>query len=431
MSLPAAAVARAHSRTARWLVAVGGAWSVAQLVAVGRVDLGWDETVYTSQVSAVVPAAYFSAPRARGISWLVAPVAAVSDDPTAIRGYLAVACPGSGWCVAYWPWLRLHARRWSRSRPGCSRRCGSRSSTARRRCPTSGSRWPRWPPPAGSSVPVGDHRPPAAGGAALRGGASRRSCARSTRCSWRLPLLVAVPWWSRWRDWRRLLAVGGGLAAGTVPWVVEAMHVVRRGARPAAGRLTGRGRHVAAVVGGHRRELGRRARAVPPLPALGSRDRAAALVRWPDRGGRGLLAGPANRHDPSDGAADGGRSRRGLPLSVPHRLQRAHDSCCRRTHCWCCRWPSRSPRAGAPGPARWSWWSSSGCSSTRRESSRRSCEAASGNGTRGTQSRRRWRANGSGHRAASPGLGACRWRSTAGAPPLSCPVPTGRPRSRI
>lgn len=58
------------------LGAVTAAFTLAQLVLV-RPDLGlgWDETVYVSQVSGHVPAAYFSAPRSRGISLLVAPIA--------------------------------------------------------------------------------------------------------------------------------------------------------------------------------------------------------------------------------------------------------------------------------------------------------------------------------------------------------------------
>ncbi|KPI06846.1 hypothetical protein OK074_4027 [Actinobacteria bacterium OK074] len=52
--------------------------------------LGWDETVYVSQVNARIPAAYFSAPRSRGISFLVAPLLTVTDSPHALRLYLAV-----------------------------------------------------------------------------------------------------------------------------------------------------------------------------------------------------------------------------------------------------------------------------------------------------------------------------------------------------
>ncbi|MBY8340507.1 hypothetical protein LXH13_16510 [Streptomyces spinosirectus] len=74
-----------------WLAAVAGAFTLAQLVLV-RPDLGlgWDETVYVSQVGGHVPAAFFSAPRARGISLLVAPIASWSDSTALLRVYLAV-----------------------------------------------------------------------------------------------------------------------------------------------------------------------------------------------------------------------------------------------------------------------------------------------------------------------------------------------------
>ncbi|MET7696446.1 hypothetical protein [Streptomyces sp. NPDC005485] len=74
-----------------WLAAVAGAFTLAQLVLVrSDLGLGWDETVYVSQVSGHVPAAFFSAPRARGISLLVAPIASWSDSTALLRVYLAV-----------------------------------------------------------------------------------------------------------------------------------------------------------------------------------------------------------------------------------------------------------------------------------------------------------------------------------------------------
>ncbi|WP_406430469.1 hypothetical protein OHB00_01670 [Streptomyces sp. NBC_00631] len=74
-----------------WPAAVAAAFTLAQLVLV-RPDLGlgWDETVYVSQVSGQVPAAFFSAPRARGISLLAAPIASWSDSTALLRIYLAV-----------------------------------------------------------------------------------------------------------------------------------------------------------------------------------------------------------------------------------------------------------------------------------------------------------------------------------------------------
>ncbi|GAA4627373.1 hypothetical protein GCM10023196_039290 [Actinoallomurus vinaceus] len=94
-------------RPAAPLVIVAVAYGAAQLVgAAAHMRLGWDETVYVSQVSPHVPAAYFSAPRARGITLLAAPVVAVTSSLTALRWYMAVLS-SVGLVVAYWPWTRL------------------------------------------------------------------------------------------------------------------------------------------------------------------------------------------------------------------------------------------------------------------------------------------------------------------------------------
>lgn len=89
-SLPQAVLPR-RLRGEPWLAAVAIVFTVAQLVLV-RPDLGlgWDETVYVSQVSGHTPAAFFSAPRARGVSFLVAPIASWSDSTALLRVYLAV-----------------------------------------------------------------------------------------------------------------------------------------------------------------------------------------------------------------------------------------------------------------------------------------------------------------------------------------------------
>ncbi|MFG2131871.1 hypothetical protein ACGFNV_29210 [Streptomyces sp. NPDC048751] len=90
-SLPPRTARPRRRRGEPWLAAVAAAFTLGQLVLV-RPDLGlgWDETVYVSQVSGHVPAAFFSAPRARGISLLVAPIASWSDSTTLLRVYLAL-----------------------------------------------------------------------------------------------------------------------------------------------------------------------------------------------------------------------------------------------------------------------------------------------------------------------------------------------------
>ncbi|CAM5349373.1 hypothetical protein [Streptomyces abikoensis] len=73
------------------LAAVAAAYAVLQLCyAVAHMHLGWDESVYLSQVDPRTPAAYFSAPRSRGISFLAAPVVALTPSTTVLRVTLAL-----------------------------------------------------------------------------------------------------------------------------------------------------------------------------------------------------------------------------------------------------------------------------------------------------------------------------------------------------
>ncbi|MCT9929713.1 hypothetical protein N5079_05700 [Planotetraspora sp. A-T 1434] len=93
----------------RWhvaLAAVAIGYTAVQLVVTARIGLGWDESVYASQIAHGVPAADFSAPRARGVPLLLTPVAWFTSSVTAIRVYLSVLS-GAGLFVAYLPWLRL------------------------------------------------------------------------------------------------------------------------------------------------------------------------------------------------------------------------------------------------------------------------------------------------------------------------------------
>ncbi|MEV5573256.1 hypothetical protein AB0L06_24700 [Spirillospora sp. NPDC052269] len=89
------------------VVCAGVGFLVAQLLLVStRIPLGWDESLYVSQFSPYVPAGYFSAPRARGITLLVAPIAQVTFSSAALRVYLAVL---SSLALAgtLWIWRRL------------------------------------------------------------------------------------------------------------------------------------------------------------------------------------------------------------------------------------------------------------------------------------------------------------------------------------
>ncbi|MEU0971263.1 hypothetical protein ABZ357_39830 [Streptomyces sp. NPDC005917] len=91
LGLPPLAVRARWARGEPWLVGAAALFTLAQLILVRPgLGLGWDETVYVSQVSGHVPAAFFSAPRARGVPLLVAPITSWSDSTALLRIYLAV-----------------------------------------------------------------------------------------------------------------------------------------------------------------------------------------------------------------------------------------------------------------------------------------------------------------------------------------------------
>ncbi|MFC9946226.1 hypothetical protein [Streptomyces pratensis] len=90
-----------------WLAAVAVVFAAVQLTfVVPGSGLAWDETVYVSQVGGNAPPAFFSAPRARGISYLVAPAAALTTSTTALRIYLALLS-AAGLVLALWIWRKV------------------------------------------------------------------------------------------------------------------------------------------------------------------------------------------------------------------------------------------------------------------------------------------------------------------------------------
>ncbi|OAH13071.1 hypothetical protein [Streptomyces jeddahensis] len=96
-----------------WLILVAAGYFAVQLLfVIPRLGhaLGWDETVYVSQVDPRHPAAYFSAPRSRGTSLLVAPVVAFTGSVTALRVALALFSSTGLW-AAFRIWEPLPGRR--------------------------------------------------------------------------------------------------------------------------------------------------------------------------------------------------------------------------------------------------------------------------------------------------------------------------------
>ncbi|MFI6853987.1 hypothetical protein [Streptomyces sp. NPDC050416] len=201
------------------LAAVAAVFTVAQLVLVRPVlGLGWDEIVYVSQVTSHTPAAFFSAPRSRGVSLLVAPIASWSSSTPLLRVYLALL---SGLA------LYLALRAWRGLFPTRVLVAGGALFA---------SLWvtlfygpqamPNYWVAIGALITVGCFlraRAQPSARAALWGiaaGAALMAWMRPTDAVWvTVPLLVLV---LVRRHWRLLLALVAGLAAGAVEWVIEA-----------------------------------------------------------------------------------------------------------------------------------------------------------------------------------------------------------------
>ncbi|WP_084955293.1 hypothetical protein [Thermoactinospora rubra] len=89
------------------LVLVSLLYGAAQMILISpRMGIGWDESVYASQLAAHAPPAVFSAPRAQGVPLLVAPVVAVTDSVFVLRLYLTAM---STLCLygAFHVWVRI------------------------------------------------------------------------------------------------------------------------------------------------------------------------------------------------------------------------------------------------------------------------------------------------------------------------------------
>ncbi|WP_181785175.1 hypothetical protein [Streptomyces phytophilus] len=197
-------------------------FALAQLALVRPgMGLGWDESVYVSQISGHAPAAFFSAPRARGISLLVAPIAAWSSSTPLLRVYLAVLS-GIGL------WLALRA--WRGLLPAKVVALGGALFA---------SLWvtlfygpqamPNYWVAIGALAGVGcflraqadrARRAPVWG---LAAAGALMALMRPMDAAWvGLPLLLAPLVVRQWRYGRLPVALAAGLAAGAAAWVIEA-----------------------------------------------------------------------------------------------------------------------------------------------------------------------------------------------------------------
>ncbi|MFC9848943.1 hypothetical protein ACFWFF_15430 [Streptomyces sp. NPDC060223] len=205
-----------------WLALVAAAFTVTQLLLVRPgMGLGWDETVYVSQVSAHAPAAFFSAPRARGVSLLVALITSWSSSTELLRVWLALLS-GLGLYLALRIWRKLFPT------PVLAL-AGALFATLWVTVFYGPQAMPNYWVAIGALACAGcflrAHADPSDRAALWGVGLSAALMAwmRPTDAVWvTMPLLVLAVGVRRWRRPRLLVALAAGLVAGAAEWVVEA-----------------------------------------------------------------------------------------------------------------------------------------------------------------------------------------------------------------
>lgn len=244
--------ARAWMASRRWhltLAAVAVCYSTIQLLVTVRVGLGWDESIYVSQVTPGIPPAWFSAPRARGVPLLVAPVTMFTSSVIVIRVYLSLLS-GLGLFLAYLPWVRL--------RPGAAVPAAAALFAGLWTALFYGGEampniWVAFCAVGGAGLFCMAKRKGALVGVALA--FALASLVRPTDASWLALPLVAYGLVTR--RFRAAVAVVAGLAVGWGEWLVEAAlnyhgpfaRLAAAGAKNEAGLHFSLGEHLRALDG--------------------------------------------------------------------------------------------------------------------------------------------------------------------------------------
>jgi len=218
-----------HGAAAPWrrpvvgLLLVAIAFTAVQVIAVPlRLPLGWDEVVYASQASVHAPSAYFSAPRARGISVLATPAVALTSSTMVLRAWMSLLA-GAGLVAAYWPWRRLLPGPVVVGAAACFASLWVVQFYADEVMPNLYVAY-------GTVAAVGWFLHAVSGPQRTRGALLALAASIAFTALVRpadavflaLALLAAALAVRAWRQLRGVLAVLGGLAAGLLPWIVEA-----------------------------------------------------------------------------------------------------------------------------------------------------------------------------------------------------------------
>ncbi|WP_329388262.1 hypothetical protein [Streptomyces sp. NBC_01716] len=184
--------------------------------------LGWDEIVYASRFGPYGPGVPFSAPRTRGVPLLLAPVASWTDSVVLLRLWMT-ALAGGALYLGFRPWVGVMR--------ALRRPAGAAVAAA-----LYGSLWfalfyansamPNHYTAMGALAATGCFLRRDPGRAAYAGLAAGLAVVTLMRpndgAAVALPLFAAALLVPAWRGRGRLVAVAAGVAAGAVPWVVEA-----------------------------------------------------------------------------------------------------------------------------------------------------------------------------------------------------------------
>ncbi|GLX11347.1 hypothetical protein [Microbispora sp. NBRC 16548] len=205
-----------------WLALVAAGYAAAQLaLAAPHLGLGWDETVYLSQVDPRNPAAYFSAPRSRGISFLAAPVLAVTGSAPVLRTVLALLSAAALY-AAYRVWRPLLG-------PGRTTLAAllfaGLWTTVLYGPQAMPNLWVALSAVAAVGWFLRAHEPGASRAVllGLGGAVAAATLFRFSDGVWlAAPLLAACGMVPAWRRSAPALAIAGGLAAGGAQWIAEA-----------------------------------------------------------------------------------------------------------------------------------------------------------------------------------------------------------------
>ncbi|HEX4812223.1 MAG TPA: hypothetical protein VFV66_05670, partial [Nonomuraea sp.] len=203
------------------LAAVAVAYGLVQLIVVTPgMGLGWDEVVYVSQVDPRVPATEFIAPRARGVTLLVAPVMLLTGSTEALRIYLCVLSALALY-VSFGTWLRVRS---GLAVPLAALLFASLWLSVFYGNEVMPNLWVAF----GATAAVGCFlrclRPGSGRGPVFGLAASVAAVAllRPPDSLWLVLPLAAALAWPGWRRRRAGLALLTGLCAGWADWVVEA-----------------------------------------------------------------------------------------------------------------------------------------------------------------------------------------------------------------